>query len=123
MHWGEWEGFTIEDLRERMGAVMREREAKGLDFRAPGGESPRDVQGRLGPWLAELADAQEPTIAVAHKGVIRALYALATGWDMRAREPVTIDWTAAQLFHLDAKGGVTVARLNVTLAVDTKVAP
>jgi probable phosphoglycerate mutase len=54
---------------------MTQNEAAGLDFRPPGGESPRDVQERLKPYLASLAG---PTIAVTHKGVLRALYALAT---------------------------------------------
>ena len=50
---------------------MSENEAAGLDFRPAGGESPRDVQDRLLPWLAGL---RGPTVAVTHKGVIRALY-------------------------------------------------
>ena len=64
--------------------AMIENEARGLDFRPPGGESPRDVQARLRPFLESLRD---PTIAVTHKGVLRALYALATGWTMERKAP------------------------------------
>ena len=78
MAWGEWEG---QEPRRRCApssaTAMAENEARGLDFRPPGGESPRDVQARLRPLLAEL---ERPTIFVTHKGVLRALYALATGW-------------------------------------------
>ena len=33
---------------------MAEIEGRGLDFRAPGGESPREVQARIRPLLAEI---------------------------------------------------------------------
>src|SRR5438045_5863185 len=49
MAWGEWEGATLAALRARLGAAMASAEAAGLDFRPPGGESPRDVQARLLP--------------------------------------------------------------------------
>src|SRR6185436_1480527 len=73
MDWGEWEGKTLVELRAENGEAMASNEAKGLDFHPPGGESPRDVQHRLRPLLADLHD---PTIFVTHKGVLRALYAL-----------------------------------------------
>src|SRR3546814_19659201 len=66
---------------------MAAAEALGLDLRPPGGESPRQVQDRLKPWLAERSSCGRDTIAVTHKGVIRALYALACGWDMTGPPP------------------------------------
>src|SRR5262249_53839227 len=82
MSFGRWEGRTLADLRAEYGATMAELERQGLDFRAPGGESPRDVQDRLKPWLADIAAADRSILAISHKGIIRALYALASGWDM-----------------------------------------
>ena len=90
MDWGEWEGERLADLRRRLGAEMAALEAEGLDFRPPGGESPRQVQDRLGPWLEAIAAAGRPVAAVTHKGVIRALYALASGWDMCGKPPVKL---------------------------------
>jgi probable phosphoglycerate mutase len=52
---------------------------------------------------------------VTHKGVIRAVLALATGWDMRDKPPHRLDWSAAHLFRLDASGEPRIARLNVAL--------
>ena len=72
MDWGEWEGQTLVDLRARLGDAMAAEEAKGLDFCPPGGESPRDVQARIEPLLAEIAASGRTTVAVTHKGVIRA---------------------------------------------------
>ena len=87
MDWAAWEGRTLGDLRAEIGNLMTAWEARGLDFRAPGGESPREVQARVRPFLAERALAGRPTVAVCHRGVIRAVYALATGWDMTSKAP------------------------------------
>jgi broad specificity phosphatase PhoE len=114
MAWGEWEGETLDALRARLGEAMRENEGRGLDFRPPGGESPRLVMERVRPWLKELAAAGAATLAVTHRGVIRAILAEATGWDMRGKPPAKLDWDAAQLFALDAAGKPAVLKLNVT---------
>jgi len=112
MAWGEWEGRRLDDLRQELGDAMTENEARGLDFRPPGGESPRDVQERLRPLLKELA---EPTVAVTHKGVLRALYALATGWTMTGKAPDSLLDGHAHAFHIEADGAPSVAELNVVL--------
>jgi broad specificity phosphatase PhoE len=114
MDWGEWQGESLAALRERLGEEMRANEARGLDFRPPGGESPRLVLARLKPWLKEVAQAGAPTLAVTHRGVIRALLAEATGWDMRGKPPARLDWSAVQLFSLDEEGAPHIERLNVT---------
>ena len=114
MTWGEWEGFTLRELRSTF-ADIDELEAQGLDFRAPGGESPREVQARVALLLAEIAAAGAPTAAVTHKGVIRAVFARATGWDMLGKPPFRLDWSSAQLFRLEAGGQPSVERLNISL--------
>lgn len=115
MNWGGWEGRTLGELRAELGAEMAAMEAKGLDFRPPGGESPRDVQRRLLPLLAEIAASNEPTAAITHKGVIRAVLALAAGWDMLGKPPHRLSWSAAHLFRLDPCGRPQVERLNLPL--------
>jgi probable phosphoglycerate mutase len=116
MSWGEWEGRKLPDLRAELGDLMVAWEAKGIDFSAPGGESPRDVQMRLGPLLAEIARAGQPTLAVTHRGVIRALYALATGWDMTDKAPDRLLDECVHIFMLSAEGAPAVDRLNLPLA-------
>jgi probable phosphoglycerate mutase len=69
---------------------MAANEARGLDFRPPGGESPREVCARLQALLGELARDPRPVVAVCHKGIMRAALVLATGWDMRGRPPVRL---------------------------------
>lgn len=104
MHWGEWEGQVLKPLRRQLGESMRANERRGLDFRPPGGESPREVQVRLQPWLARLASDGEDAAAVVHKGIIRCIYALACDWDMRGESPVDFAWNALHRFELDADG-------------------
>ena len=115
MHWGRWEGRTLAALRAEAGQEMAAREAGGLDLQPPGGESPRALQRRLVPLLAGIAAAGEPTGCVTHKGVIRAILALATGWRMTEPEPAKLDWAAAHLFRLEADGGPRVVSLNRSL--------
>ena len=113
--WGAWEGRTLADLRQDSATGMSERESRGLDFHPPGGESPRDVQARVEPWLAEVAEGGRPMIAVTHKGVIRAVYALATGWDMTTKSPLKLDLPVATVFALTQGGAPRLDRLNLGL--------
>ena len=117
MDWGRWEGRRLADLRREFGAAMAENEARGLDFHPDGGESPRDVQKRVRPWLADIARRGHPIVAVTHKGVIRAIFALASGWDMTTVAPQRLRWDCAHLFTVGADGNAAVERLNFPLAV------
>lgn len=115
MDWGAYEGHTLADLHRRFGFDLTANEARGLDFRPPQGESPRDVQNRMAPLLAETAAARRPTVAVTHRGVIRAVYARAVGWDMKTTPAHELDLYALHVFQLAADGTPTLDRLNVPL--------
>lgn len=125
MSFGDWEGWTLDNLRAHFGADMQGNEARGLDLVPPGGESPRQVMDRLRPWLATLAADGRDTVAVSHKGVIRVVLAMATGWDMTNRQPVQLDWQSAHVFRVRHDGSVAIERLNVPLvpAGDSALAP
>jgi probable phosphoglycerate mutase len=112
MDFGEWEGRTHAELTAGAPEVMRRLEAKGLDMRPPGGETPRQVAARLLDWTDGLT--ADRVIAVTHKGVIRAAFAAATGWDMTRDLDMKVDWSAGQLFRrLD--GGLALERANLEL--------
>jgi broad specificity phosphatase PhoE len=115
MDWGLWEGRTLAALRRLPNGAMARAEAAGLDFRPAGGESPREVQARVRPLLVEIAAAGRPVAAVTHKGVIRAIFALAVRWDMHGRAPLRLDWQAVHLFRLDGAGRAATLRLNLPL--------
>jgi broad specificity phosphatase PhoE len=90
MDWGEWQGRRLVELRAAAPAAMAAREGRGLDFRPPGGESPREVCARLHALLAEFVQDPRPAVAVCHKGVLRAALVLATGWDMLGKPPLRL---------------------------------
>jgi len=115
MGWGAWEGLTLAELDRIPEAALAERAAAGLDFQPPGGESPRQVQARLIPLLADIAQAGRPTGGVTHKGVIRAVFALASGWNMLGKPPARLDWQSTHLFRLGADGSPAIVRLNLSL--------
>jgi len=115
MDFGTWEGRSLAELRADPAGDAAEREALGLDFKAPEGESPREVQARIRPLLARLAELERPTVLVTHKAVIRALYALASGWDMIGKPPTKLRPNCAQVFRLGKDGAPKVERLNVSL--------
>jgi len=116
-NWGEFEGARRDDLAARI-RELGLQPRRGLDFRPPGGESPREVRRRLARWLAALAAGAggRPAVAVTHKGVLRSALSLACDWDMRgdfdATFGVTVRWEAAQVFRVDRAGRVRLLRLN-----------
>ena len=115
MHWGEWEGEILTDLRTQIGAEFTANESRGLDFCPPSGESPRAVRERFAAWVAALEE--QCVIGVTHKGVIRAALSLATHWDMRGASPAKLRWDCAHLFQLDADRRFRIERLNMPLFI------
>jgi len=110
MRWGAWEGRRLAELRAELGAEMAQNEARGWDFRPAGGESPREVLARVQSWLGEL---DSPTLAVTHRGVIRAVYAAAAGWDLLGKPPSKLAWDALQVFRVGAAGELAIESLNL----------
>jgi probable phosphoglycerate mutase len=115
MDWGDWEGYGLDELRLRFGDAFARNEAAGLDFRPPGGESPRDVRDRIVGWLGEVATRGAPVVAVTHKGVLRAVLAAATGWDMMGKPPVRLQNGTLHRFAVDTRGRISVVECNVPL--------
>ena len=115
MDWGEWDGGRSVDLRARYGEAFDRQIARGLDMHPHGGETPRALRTRVEGWLDRVRLAGRPAGAVCHQGVIRALLSLATGWNMIAKPPVELEWSAVQLFGLAGDGKVALERPNVML--------
>ncbi len=118
MDWGDWEGQTGADLREKYGDEFIRRQKMGIDLRPDGGESPRDVRDRVGKWVSHICTTGESTGAVAHQGIIRAMVSLATGWNMINPPPEKMDWEAVQLFSMKPDGSVEIDHLNISLIAD-----
>lgn len=113
MDWGDWEGKRLPDLRKVLGDAMRANEDRGWDFRPDGGESPREVLARVEDFLRRCD--LKTFGAVTHKGVIRAIYAAACGWDMMGKIPDRLDWECLHVFQWSDSTGLSVSELNVPL--------
>jgi len=114
MDWGEWEGRTVATLRTEDPRFALE-EARGLCLTPPRGESPRQVQARLVPLFREISRARTDIGFISHKGVIRAVLSLATGWDMMGIAPVRLRWDALHLFRLNPTGIPRIERRNMSI--------
>jgi len=71
--YGDWEGLTLPEIDARMPGLLAQREQDKWDFAPPGGESYRQLTGRIGAWYAALT---RDTVVAAHGGGVRALMAL-----------------------------------------------
>lgn len=73
--WGHWTGKVIESLRAENPQQIRVLEARGWDFRPPGGESRQSVLTRsLAALEAAAADWPGQTVlVVAHEGVLKCM--------------------------------------------------
>lgn len=116
MSFGAWEGKSVAQLRAEGGEAFAASERLGLDFHPPGGESPRIVMDRIAGWAREIAESGEPAVAVSHKAAIRALLALATGWNMTGSQPIKLDWKCLHFFTAHGDGTVTLDRPNVAMS-------
>ena len=106
MDWARFEGARLAELRASDPDGMAANEARGLDFRPPGGESPREVRSRLRTFFSRHAGDPGPLVAVTHKGVIRAAISLATGWAMTTRPPVRLGPGEALALRVTGAGNV-----------------
>lgn len=119
MHWGEWEGETRASVAMADARGVARNEARGPDFRPPGGESPREVQGRIVDWARSVTRSRSNVVAITHKGVIKATLGLARGWDLTGKSPVRLDWSCAHRFGFDpATGECVLEEPNIRLERD-----
>lgn len=72
---GDWEGFTLPELKRSVPERIAERRKVKWDFIPPGddAESYEILSWRVAAWLK---DVNKPTVCVSHGGVIRALFKL-----------------------------------------------
>ncbi len=71
IHFGDWQGFTLEQIAEKAPREAQARLADKWNFRPPGlgAETYERLADRIAPFFASLT---RPTIVTAHGGVTRA---------------------------------------------------
>lgn len=114
-NWGRWEGLTRAEIFARDGddAFVRAGSERGAEFRPPGGESTGELHVRVAAFLKDAAQGEGNAVAVAHLGVLRAAYTLATGWDMATPMPADLEVSKILLLSLAPDGTASVDTLNV----------
>ncbi|HWX88739.1 MAG TPA: histidine phosphatase family protein [Rhizomicrobium sp.] len=114
-NWGIWEGLTRAEILSRHGAdaFVKAGSDQGEAFRPGGGESTGELHARVAAFLRDAARDDSDAVAVAHLGVLRAAYTLATGWDMATPMPAELDVSKILLLSLDAKGIPVIEKLNL----------
>jgi probable phosphoglycerate mutase len=112
-HWGRWEGLSRADILARDGADAFRSAGSAGAFRPPGGESTGELHARVAAFLKDAAGKSENAIVVAHLGVLRAAYTLATGWDMATPMPEGLDVGKLLILDLAADGTPSLQALNV----------
>jgi broad specificity phosphatase PhoE len=114
-NWGAWEGLTRAEILSQHGADAFERAGskQGEAFRPGGGESTGELHTRVAAFLMDVAQEESDALAVAHLGVLRTAYTLATGWDMATPMPAELDVSKILLLALDKNGVPTIAGLNL----------
>jgi len=114
MNWGMWEGQKLKDIQAADPDEFSRLEALGIDLMPPDAESPRIVGARVSDWVSLLAQQDASIGCVSHKGVIRAVYALAANWDMKNKAEHKMDFHCAQHFCFD-DGVWSIGELNIAL--------
>ncbi|HFE47263.1 MAG TPA: histidine phosphatase family protein [Nannocystis exedens] len=83
---GDWEGWTVDEVADRDPEAYRRWRSEGLDFSFPGGESQRGLRARVqraleggveGPLFAN----HSRSLAVLHKGIIKIILGALLGLD------------------------------------------
>ena len=98
---GEWEGFTLAELRKTQAELVAARAADKWKFLPPGGESYFQLSERIATWVKKV---DRDTVAVSHGGVGRVLVGLWT--NMEPADIVAMDFPQDQ-FLLWKGGKVT----------------
>ena len=114
-NWGSWEGLTREQILARDGQDAFARVGLTVAFHPPGGESTGQLHERVAAFLKDAAQDDGDAIAIAHLGVLRAAYTLATDWDMATPMPAELDISKALVLEVDARGHCRIHALNLDL--------
>ncbi len=114
-NWGTWEGLTRDEIFSRHGddAFVKAGSEAGEAFRPGGGESTGELHARVAAFLRDATLGDGNAVAIAHLGVLRAAYTLATGWNMATPMPADLDVSKILLLSLDSSGTPRIESLNL----------
>jgi len=103
---GEWEGLTVTEIRERFPKEYANYRQDSVRYRAPGGERLEDLQARVVRAVNRIAERHpDDTVVIAtHGGPIRAFFCHALGTELATFRKLHLD--NAGITVLSTKNGL-----------------
>lgn len=111
-NWGVWEGLTTAEMKAQYGEDCFLKAGTQREFRPPEGESTGELIERVADFFVHAAREPRDSVVVAHFGVLRAAYTLATGWAMDTIMPGDLDVSQILVLRLDGDGRPSLHELN-----------
>ncbi len=111
---GIWEGMTWAELMEKYPAQWQSRLADIVNYRVPGGENLRDLQGRIMPVINGIVarHRDEEVLVVAHGGANRVILLDAIGAPLSALFNIEQSYCCLNIIDYYADGKTVVKLLN-----------
>ncbi|ATE62304.1 alpha-ribazole phosphatase family protein [Thauera sinica] len=106
IHFGAWEGRLFDEI----GSAIDEWAADPLGFRAPGGESAREMAARVLAWLngVVLERPERPVVVIAHGGPLRTIAGHLLG--LPAERWLGLDFACGHTTRIDVESWGVVLR-------------
>jgi alpha-ribazole phosphatase len=124
-HFGRWEGLTYEEAKRQFPAQWRDWLADPLDARPPDGETYREVEARVIPFVQRLVreHAGQTVLILAHGGVNRVIVCRALGLPMRRVFGIEQDYACVNMIECAVGGRWRVTLMNNALPGDPLLRP
>lgn len=111
---GAWEGLSMTEVQQKRPEEWAARLADLVNFKAPGGESLRELAGRVLPVLAGIVERHrgEEVLVVAHGGVNRVILLDAIGAPLSSMFSIEQKYCARNVIDYYADGNRVVQLIN-----------
>lgn len=109
MYFGEWEGLTLEELRDRYPRELESRQNDLVNYRCPGnGESLADLAHRVTECVARILEecAGRRIILVGHAGVNRVILCNALGLEIGRMFSIHQDYGCLNIVEYRGESGL-----------------
>lgn len=115
-NWGLWEGLTLPEIKTSFPEELEKRIMRGWDFRAPKGESRKEVLKRTTSSLKENSAKWpgENLLLITHLGVIKSLLYYVEGRDFLPEEPKIV-WKNRFQTISSTDGNLAIVKKNISL--------
>jgi len=122
-HFGRWEGLTYEEAEAQFPSEWREWLADPSEARPPAGETYREVESRVWPFVRRLVrdHAGRRILILAHGGVNRVILCRALGLTMRRVFGIEQDYACVNRLDCRTDGRWQVGLMNSAVPGDPLV--